>query len=276
MPQKHQCHSWLPLLIMLMPLAGQFSQATGADVTPLPNAHAHNDYEHRRPLLDALEQGFCSVEADIFLVNGELLVAHTFLDLKGGRTLQKLYLDPLRERIQAQAGLVYRDGPHFYLLIDIKTDAKTTYAELAKLLAKYPEVFTKTEKGQTTRGPVTAVISGNYDRETILASEPRFASVDGRPDDLRGTTKPAEIPWVSDSWKSHFTWDGTGPQPDAERQKLRAYTAKAHEQGRLVRFWGAPDRQEIWQAQYENGVDLINTDKLPELRKFLLSVVPQP
>ena len=45
-------------------------------VTPLRQAHAHNDYEHVRPLHDALDHGFTSVEADIFLVDGDLLVAH--------------------------------------------------------------------------------------------------------------------------------------------------------------------------------------------------------
>ena len=45
-------------------------------VEPLERAHAHNDYEHERPLLDALDHGFCSVEADIVLSEGELLVAH--------------------------------------------------------------------------------------------------------------------------------------------------------------------------------------------------------
>ena len=30
---------------------------------PLENAHAHNAYCHDRPILDALEQGFSSVEA---------------------------------------------------------------------------------------------------------------------------------------------------------------------------------------------------------------------
>jgi putative flavoprotein involved in K+ transport len=42
---------------------------------PLPNAHSHNDYLRPRPLLDALDQGFCGVEADVFLVDGDLLVA---------------------------------------------------------------------------------------------------------------------------------------------------------------------------------------------------------
>ena len=44
--------------------------------SPLDHAHAHNDYEHARPLLDALDCGFGSVEADIYLVDGALLVAH--------------------------------------------------------------------------------------------------------------------------------------------------------------------------------------------------------
>ena len=51
----------------------------------LTNAHAHNDYEHTHPLADALEQGFCSIEADIHLVNGKLLVAHDLKATQIGR-----------------------------------------------------------------------------------------------------------------------------------------------------------------------------------------------
>src|SRR5688500_17684262 len=45
-------------------------------VVPLERAHAHNDYEHERPLYDALDHGFKSVEADIWLIDGELVVSH--------------------------------------------------------------------------------------------------------------------------------------------------------------------------------------------------------
>src|SRR6266576_852064 len=79
--------------------------------TPLLQAHAHNDYEHKRPLLDALDHGFCSFEADIYLVNGQLLVAHDRSQVKTDRTLQSLYLDPLRERIRKNGGRVYPGGP---------------------------------------------------------------------------------------------------------------------------------------------------------------------
>ncbi|MCZ9341415.1 hypothetical protein NGM37_27000, partial [Streptomyces sp. TRM76130] len=54
---------------------------------PLWRAHAHNDYEHPRPLLDALDHRFGSVEADVYLVDGQLLIAHDAVDLDPARTL---------------------------------------------------------------------------------------------------------------------------------------------------------------------------------------------
>src|ERR1035438_747298 len=47
----------------------------GAEPVPLVHVHAHNDYEHKRPLFDALDHGFCSVEADIYRVAGQGLLA---------------------------------------------------------------------------------------------------------------------------------------------------------------------------------------------------------
>src|SRR5437870_3442113 len=78
---------------------------------PQIRAHAHNDYEHPRPLLDALDHGFCGVEADIWLVEGKLLVAHDRDKTRPEGTLETLYLEPLRQRVQQNGGRVYRDGP---------------------------------------------------------------------------------------------------------------------------------------------------------------------
>jgi hypothetical protein len=44
--------------------------------TTTPLAHAHNDYEHARPLDDALALGFPSVEADVWLRDGAIAVSH--------------------------------------------------------------------------------------------------------------------------------------------------------------------------------------------------------
>ena len=41
------------------------------------DAHAHNDYMHSVPFYTAWNAGFGSIEADVFPVNGVLLVSHS-------------------------------------------------------------------------------------------------------------------------------------------------------------------------------------------------------
>src|SRR6266550_2676687 len=89
----------IPTLLAVVATVLAVSAAEPKPPTPLAHAHAHNDYEHARPLMDALDRGFCSVEADVWLVNGQLLVAHDLKDARPDRTLQALYLDPLRARV---------------------------------------------------------------------------------------------------------------------------------------------------------------------------------
>ena len=101
-----------------------------AEIIPLIHAHAHNDYEHKRPLFDALSHGFCSVEADIHLVNGQLLVAHNLMDARPEKTLQAMYLEPLRKLAKKHKGKIYGSEPRFFLLIDLKSDFSKIYPVL--------------------------------------------------------------------------------------------------------------------------------------------------
>jgi hypothetical protein len=238
--------------------------------TPLKHAHAHNDYQHKRPLLDALDCGFCSVEADVWLVDGRLLVGHWPWDLTQERTLEKLYLDPLRARTKANGGKVYTDGPTLFLLIDVKSEAKATYAALAKVLERYEDILSVARGDRFEAKAVTVVISGNCDRDAISKQEIRFAAIDGRPADLDSEVPAHRVPWVSASWSSQFTWDGTGEMPAAEQARLKEFVERAHKRGRLVRFWGTPEKVSVWKALCAAEVDLINTDRLAELQQFLV------
>jgi hypothetical protein len=239
-------------------------------VVPLKNAHAHNDYEHKRPLFEALENGFCSVEADVFLVDGKLQVGHTRSSLKPERTLESLYLDPLRERAKANGGKIFPGGPTIFLLVDVKTSGKETCAALLKVLDGYEELLSVTRDGHFEPRAVTVVVSGNCHRETILSPAVRRAGVDGRPSDLDSEAPVDQIPWISDSWGPTFRWRGEGPMPEAEKTRLREFTAKAHKHGRLVRFWATPERVALWKELRADGVDLLNTDRLAEMRQFFL------
>ena len=103
---------------MIAALIALLSLSASAAVVPLPSAYSHNDYKQPRPLLDALDRGFCSVEADVHLRGAELFIGHTGGDIKPGVTLRKLYLDPLQARVRANGGQVLPGGPTFLLMVE--------------------------------------------------------------------------------------------------------------------------------------------------------------
>lgn len=243
--------------------------ALAAAPVPLPRAHAHNDYEHPRPLLDALDQGFASVEADIFLVDGQLLVAHDRWRVKPERTLEALYLDPLRGRVKAHGGRVFPDGPTLTLLVDLKADGAATYARLRDVLAGYRDMLTVFHRDRIETNAVTVILSGDRPRAMLEAEDVRLAALDGRPEDLTTNPPATLVPLVSDSWRNHFIWGGSGEMPPGEMAKLKEIITTAHAQGRRIRFWASPDLPASWQGQWEAGADLINTDRLRELREWM-------
>jgi hypothetical protein len=251
-------------------LVSGLAPAADPAVTPLKNAHAHNDYEHARPLFDALDQGFNSVEADVFLVDGKLLVGHTRFDLKPTRTLESLYLDPLRERVRANGGRLYKDGPPAWLLVDVKTDANPTYAALNEVLARYADILTTIDGSKVEPKAITVVVSGNMAKEAMAKQTRRYAGYDGRAGDVNSDVPAHLMPWVSDNWTKLFQWHGDGKMSGEERATLRDFVATAHKHGRLVRFWATPEKPAFWAELRAADVDLINTDQLAELRKFLI------
>jgi len=265
------------LAAVLAPPAGSaFAGEQGRRKRPLWRAHAHNDYEHPRPLFDALDHRFGSVEADIFLVGDQLLIGHDASELDPSRTLESLYLDPLATLVKANHGSVYRGWRHpLQLLIDIKTEGSSTYLELDRHLQRYKHLFTTYAHGRVHPGAVTNVISGDRAARTPMEAQTvRRAFYDGRLTDLGSSAPASFISLISDNWALNFTWLGEGTFPDAERQKLRSIVAQAHAAGQTVRFWNTPDlagpaRDALWSELLAAGVGFLNTDDLAGLEAFL-------
>ena len=261
-------NKWVKMRRFILAVAVGIAAVCGAQPAPLVHGHAHNDYLHTRPLLDALDQGFCSVEADIFLVDGKLLVAHTRSATKPEHTLQALYLDPLRERVKKNGGRVYANGPEFTLLIDLKTEWRTIYPVLQTVLKDYSDIFSAFHDDSKDTKAITAVISGNRSLEMFKGESVRYAAYDGQLTDLDSSQSRNLIPWISGEWGATFRWTGKGDMSNEDRQRLKEIVLKAHQKGRQVRFWGAPDKPVFWSEMLSKDVDLINTDDLTGLRKF--------
>lgn len=249
-----------------------------AEPAPLLYGHAHNDYRHARPLAEALERGFTSVEADVHVIRGQILVAHDRHEAEAeagstARTLQTLYLDPLRARAEANGGRIYPDVPSIFLLVDLKSDPPgPAYAVLVEVLKQYQSILTTWDAAGAHVRAVTVIVTGNHTHEMIAADAMRYCASDGKLPDLDRPDLPADLcPLISSQWRPTFQWNGKGTMPDAERARLRQLVAKAHGEHRQIRFWGAPDNAAAWRELRDAGVDLINTDNLAGLQAFLLA-----
>ena len=245
--------------------------ATTRPVMPLLHAHAHNDYEHPHPLTEALACGFCSVEADIHLIDGQLRVAHDRRHALLAPTLQQLYLDPLRARVRANGGRVYPGGPPVTLLVDIKTDPVKTYAALSEVLAGYTEMLATWQNGKKTEGAIEVVVTGGVPRDVIAREQVRHVAIDGLVADAFGDAPASLIPQLNGHWREMFTWTGRGEMSAGDRALLADIVDHAHARGIKVRFWDAPDDPVAWKALRSAGVDLVNTDDLEGLRDFLVA-----
>jgi hypothetical protein len=235
----------------------------------LRGAHAHNDYYHKRPLHDALGRGFMSIEADVFLVDGKLLVGHYAHELRPERSLESLYLEPLRKHLEANGGRTFKGDERLTLLVDFKTDGPAAYAALGKLLEKYDGVFFENRDGKPKPRAVEVIVTGNRPIDAIAQDKTRRVAVDGRLSDLDRETPQYLLPLVSESWTSHFKWRGKGPMPEDERKRLREIVDRVHKQGRRLRFWATPDDDAVWKELQAADVDVIGADNLDSLQQFL-------
>ena len=221
--------------------------------SPLLKAHAHNDYEHERPFFEAFQLGFGSVEADVYAVNGELLVGHERSSLALNRTLKNLYIDPIVAVLKAN-----KEGNFHQLLIDSKTPSDSTLPLIIAAFKPYAALLQK--KG------FRIVISGNRPKPAQYIESPVWITFDGRSDEPFPTNK---VILESESLFKFGFWNGQGPIPAPLKEKLKTYVDKVHANGRKVRLWATPDSLLGYQALVDIGVDYIGTDKLSLLADYL-------
>ncbi len=236
----------------------------GQVLAPHFKAHAHNDYEHTRPLLDALQNGFNSVEADVHLRDGILLVAHNKATSRSPQ-LQKLYLQPLDSLLKANQGSVYpKSTATFYLMIDIKTDGPETYHAIREMMKKFPAL-----KCAGASCPVKIFLSGERPVSLMMGDGYDGLSIDGRPTDLGKGYSVEWMPVISDNFSKWSAWDGKSFPSEKDLRRVRDLATQVHAEGKKLRLWAIPDNILAWRELSNAGVDLINTDHLEALNRYL-------
>ncbi|MCW3466907.1 alkaline phosphatase [Chitinophaga nivalis] len=224
-------------------------------------AHSHNDYERSTPFYAAAALRFGSIEADIHLKDSILYVAHDSKDIQPFRTFKELYILPVVRQFALNNGKVYTDGTPLQLLVDIKTEGKPTLQALQALLQPYRQYFDRSVNPNAVR----IVLSGNIPATADwLQYDPLFF-FDGRPDSVYPAALKSRVAMVSTDFHRFSQWNGKGTLLPAEQTKVAAVVQKAHEQGFLFRFWGAPSSRSCYYKLMDLGVDVIGTDHPEEL-----------
>lgn len=222
-------------------------------------AHSHNDYEQPLPFWTAYNEGFGSVEADIFLRQDSLLVAHDPSGLALHRSLQQYYLDPLAACVKKNNGYVYADKKkQLQLLVDIKTASIATLNKLIEKLRNYPSLINARS--------LRIVISGNRPDQTTFNSYPSFISFDGVLSQEYTAEEMNRIALLSDNIANYVHGKAMTSE---ERDQIQAAVAKAHALKKPVRFWGTPDNMAAWNEAMALQVDYINTDHINALAAYL-------
>ncbi|MBL0274062.1 MAG: glycerophosphodiester phosphodiesterase [Chitinophagaceae bacterium] len=223
-----------------------------------PLIHAHNDYQQSKPLTNALQNRAYSIEADLYLHNGQLVVAHDKKHLTVAPSLDALYLQPIIRLFKKHPGRISNNKTYApVLMIDIKDNGKDVLVALIQLLAAYPSVFDRSVNPLALQ----IVISGDRGPVSNWTSYPSSIFFDGRPYEVYDSATLQRVAFISDAYYNYVS------RADSTR-RIEELVKKIHGLGKLLRLWSIPDDPASWLRLQQLGVDIINTDKVGECRRF--------
>jgi alkaline phosphatase len=227
--------------------------------------HAHNDYEKKEPLINALKNKVYTIEADVYLVDGKLKVSHDKRDLDKAPALTYLYLDPIVDRFKKYNGFVSDDSSYTpVLMIDIKENGVAALDQLEKELSKHPAVFDRL----TNPKAVQVVVSGDRGPIAEWTKRPSYILFDGRPKEQYDNATLKRVGFISDSYITYSI------PPDNIDLRVSQLVQQVHNLNKKLRLWSAPDTPEWWERLQKLGVDIINTDKVEECRNYFKNQEP--
>ncbi|RSM01865.1 hypothetical protein CDV31_011149 [Fusarium ambrosium] len=252
---------------------------------PIP-CHSHNDYWRRMPFYSAIKVGCIGIEADVWVVQGELLVGHNLGSLSSGQTLTSMYIQPLVELLQTKNSVndpnipfrgVYDHDPSqtLVLLVDLKADPNSSWPLLLERLEPLRQRgwLSHVNNGAFISRPVTVVGTGDTEVRLVNEETPfRDVFFDAPLNELEeGKYSFLNSYYTSVSFEKSIGKIGRGGLQPEQLAKLRNQISQAHSRGLKTRYWGMPYwplnvRDQLRELLIDEGVDVLNADDLMEAR----------
>ncbi len=233
--------------------------------------HAHNDYEHERPLFDALSYGYTSIEVDIHPVGRKLKVCHDLEDCKASPTLKELYFEPLDSIVKEHGGTVFfGDSTQLTLMVDLKSKKDKSLKRLNKLIKRYDHLFQYENNGYVKWGPIIILISGEPSISTWQAIDSPYLYLDGRANEMYPPKVKQMVRRVSNNIYTISSNSALSEGDPIGVEKLSTHVSDLYNQNiKEVRFWGTKDEPEVWRSLLKAGVNVISIDDLSGFAAFI-------
>ena len=218
--------------------------------------HSHNDYNRLAPFWEAYSQHCTSIEADVFLHEGQLLVGHNVEDLKADNSFLRMYVEPVVRTFRAGNGRMWPGSDdRLQLMVELKSETEPELGEIIKLLEQFPDVF-------CTDNGVKVVITGNTPAPSDFGRYPDYIWFDGVLREHYTPDQLARVALISENFRTYAKkWNGKGNFVPQDYLSLKAAIDQAHAMGKPVRFWDAPEGTTVYFTFIRLGIDYVNTDK---------------
>lgn len=240
-----------------------FGLSTYAQVPIL--IHSHNDYDRDVPFYEAYSLGAASIEADVFYIDGKLLVGHDIEDLNEDQTLENTYIEPAVKLFRKHGGKPYKDeNKTLQLMIELKSEPISELKAVQSLLEKYPDVFNPA----VNENAIRIVITGRRPAPSQFKDFPKWINFDGEMDLDYTPDQIKRVALYSLDFGSFFTWNGKGLFLPEEYKVFKQKIEYAHNKGKGIRFYGAPEGTTVYYTFYNDNVDYINVDDVVSCAKF--------
>jgi alkaline phosphatase len=208
--------------------------------------------------MNALHNKAYSIEADVYLRNGGLVVAHDKKDIVTAPSLDSLYLKPIIRLFKKHHGRISKSKTYApVLMIDVKENSEAVIAALIQLLAQHRSVFDRTNNPMA----IQLIISGDRGAVSKWNSYSSFIFFDGRPYELYDSAALQRVAFISNNYSNYVTASDS-------TSRIQQVVTKVHGMGKLLRLWAIPDNPASWRRLQQLGVDIINTDKVGECREY--------
>lgn len=244
--------SSIALFIVLISPASAQKKYTASDI------HSHNDYSRPEAFYHAFNAGAGAIEADIYLRDGKLIVAHDTTKTKRLISLREMYLQPILKEFKT------RPRP-----LNLVIDLKGAYAPILTELLEELKPLKHLIKTGGNNKPLRIIITGNRPPPAGYNIYPPYITFD---DDL-------QLPHTAQQWKrvaqvslnfeNYSKWRGEGALPQVDEKVLKSVINAVHASGKRIRFWAAPDNAAGWRKLMELNADILSTDKIDELKELL-------